>query len=123
MSLSAENTAGNPVTSPVQSTVGNAAPNAVPNAGPAVESGVPADPQALIAARRVRIDEIDAALIGLVRERMTVSREIQEARIGSGGRRVHLAREMDILRTWGDALGKPGTALAMTLLELCRGQA
>ncbi|MBM9504710.1 chorismate mutase [Actinacidiphila acididurans] len=127
MSLSAENTTGNttgnPVTSPAQDPVGKPVRSAAGDAGPAVESGVPADPQALIAARRVRIDEIDAALIGLVRERMTVSREIQEARIGSGGRRVHLAREMDILRTWGDALGKPGTALAMTLLELCRGQA
>jgi chorismate mutase len=47
---------------------------------------------------------------------------IQEARIGSGGRRVNLAREMEILSHYRDALGKPGTALAMTLLELCRGR-
>ncbi|HEY5837314.1 chorismate mutase [Streptomyces sp.] len=69
------------------------------------------------------MDELDSRLIALVRERMTVSGEIQAARIGSGGRRVHLAREMEILRTYGEALGKPGTALAMTLLELCRGRA
>jgi chorismate mutase len=30
---------------------------------------------------------------------------------------------MEILRTYGDALGRPGTTLAMTLLELCRGRA
>jgi chorismate mutase len=47
---------------------------------------------------------------------------VQQARIGAGGRRVHLAREMEILRAYGDALGRPGTALAMTLLELCRGR-
>lgn len=80
------------------------------------------DPEALIAERRQRIDALDARIVGLVRERMTVSAEVQAARIGSGGRRVHLAREMEVLKTYGDALGRPGTALAMTLLELCRGR-
>lgn len=85
-------------------------------------SGSHSDPDALIATRRQRIDALDTALIALIRERMTVSGEIQAARIGSGGRRVHLTREMEILRAYGDALGRPGTALAMTLLELCRGR-
>ncbi len=53
---------------------------------------------------------------------MAVSTVIQDARITSGGRRVHLSREMEVLSHWSDALGKPGTALAMTLLELCRGR-
>ncbi|MDX6354601.1 MAG: chorismate mutase, partial [Streptomyces sp.] len=75
-----------------------------------------------IAANRQRIDDLDARIIALVGERMTVSGEIQAARIGSGGRRVQLTREMQILRTYGEALGKPGTTLAMTLLELCRGR-
>jgi chorismate mutase len=97
-----------------------AAPRQTPAPSPAP---VPvAGPDGLVAARRRRIDELDARLIGLVRERMAVSGEIQAARIGSGGRRVHLAREMEVLRTYGDALGRPGTALAMTLLELCRGR-
>ncbi|MDT0478330.1 chorismate mutase, partial [Streptomyces sp. DSM 41014] len=47
---------------------------------------------------------------------------IQEARITSGGRRVNLSRETAVLSHYRDALGKPGTALAMTLLELCRGR-
>lgn len=96
------------------------ASTADPEAGP--ETGPEAGPEALIAERRRRIDALDARLIDLVRERMNVSAEVQAARVGSGGRRVHLAREMEILRAYGDALGRPGTALAMTLLELCRGK-
>ena len=71
---------------------------------------------------RERIDALDDRIIGLIQERMAVSAVIQEARIGSGGRRVNLSREMEILGHYRDALGKPGTALAMTLLELCRGR-
>ncbi|MEV7195835.1 chorismate mutase [Streptomyces sp. NPDC093510] len=71
---------------------------------------------------RERIDTLDDRIIGLVQERMAVSAVIQEARITSGGRRVNLSREMEILAHYRDALGKPGTTLAMTLLELCRGR-
>ncbi|MFB6812891.1 chorismate mutase, partial [Streptomyces sp. NPDC056387] len=79
-------------------------------------------PAQLIAESRERIDAIDDRIIGLIQERMAVSTVIQEARIASGGRRVHLSREMEVLAHWSDALGKPGTTLAMTLLELCRGR-
>ncbi|MET8786362.1 MULTISPECIES: chorismate mutase [unclassified Streptomyces] len=71
---------------------------------------------------RERIDTLDDRIIGLVQERMAVSAVVQEARISSGGRRVNLSREMEILGRYREALGKPGTALAMTLLELCRGR-
>ncbi|MFJ2767383.1 chorismate mutase [Streptomyces sp. NPDC087300] len=71
---------------------------------------------------RERIDTLDDRIIGLIQERMAVSAVIQEARITSGGRRVNLSREMEVLGHYRDALGKPGTTLAMTLLELCRGQ-
>ncbi len=74
----------------------------------------------VIAGARERIDALDDRIIGLVQERMAVSKVIQEARIESGGRRVNLSREMEILAGFRDALGKPGTSLAMTLLELCR---
>ncbi|MFF8969645.1 chorismate mutase [Streptomyces sp. NPDC014995] len=76
----------------------------------------------LITGARERIDALDDRIIGLIQERMAVSAVIQEARITSGGRRVNLSREMEILGHYSDALGKPGTALAMTLLELCRGR-
>ncbi|WP_055701972.1 MULTISPECIES: chorismate mutase [Streptomyces] len=71
---------------------------------------------------RERIDTLDDRIIGLIQERMAVSAVIQEARITSGGRRVNLSREMEVLGHYRDALGKPGTTLAMTLLELCRGR-
>ncbi|MFF3379847.1 chorismate mutase [Streptomyces sp. NPDC002680] len=71
---------------------------------------------------RERIDALDDRIIGLIQERMAVSAVIQETRISSGGRRVNLSREMEVLGHYRDALGKPGTSLAMTLLELCRGR-
>ena len=76
----------------------------------------------VITGARARIDALDDRIIGLIQERMAVSAVIQEARIASGGRRVNLSREMEVLGQYRDALGKPGTALAMTLLELCRGR-
>ncbi|MFI9292446.1 chorismate mutase [Streptomyces gardneri] len=76
----------------------------------------------LIGGARERIDSLDDRIIGLIQERMAVSAVIQEARISSGGRRVNLTREMEVLGHYRDALGKPGTALAMTMLELCRGR-
>lgn len=72
---------------------------------------------------RAEIDALDEQIIALVEERMAVSARIQRARVASGGRRVNLAREMEILGRYRDRLGRPGTTLAMTLLELCRGRA
>ena len=76
----------------------------------------------VISGARERIDALDDRIIGLIQERMAVSAVIQDARITSGGRRVNLAREMEVLGHYRDALGKPGTSLAMTMLELCRGR-
>ncbi|MET9680292.1 chorismate mutase [Streptomyces coeruleorubidus] len=76
----------------------------------------------VITGARERIDALDDRIIGLIQERAAVSAVIQEARISSGGRRVSLSREMEVLGRYREALGKPGTALAMTLLELCRGR-
>ncbi|MFF3321413.1 chorismate mutase [Streptomyces sp. NPDC002889] len=76
----------------------------------------------VITGARERIDALDDRIIGLIQERMAVSAVIQEARISSGGRRVNLAREMEVLGHYRDALGRPGTSLAMTMLELCRGR-
>ncbi|MFP8885860.1 chorismate mutase [Streptomyces mangrovi] len=88
------------------------------------EAGTAAAPAAdePIARDRERIDELDRRIIDLVRERMEVSARIQRARIGAGGRRVNLSREMEILTRYRERLGRPGTSLAMTLLELCRGR-
>ncbi|GAA4904471.1 chorismate mutase [Streptomyces coeruleoprunus] len=80
------------------------------------------DAAELITGARERIDALDDRIIGLIQERVAVSAVIQEARIASGGRRVNLAREMEVLAHYRDALGKPGTSFAMTMLELCRGR-
>ncbi|MCB5911180.1 chorismate mutase [Streptomyces pinistramenti] len=90
---------------------------------PAAETGA-RTPEAVgvITDARGRIDDLDGRIIGLVQERMAVSAVIQRERIESGGRRVSLSREMEILDHYRGQLGKPGTALAMTLLELSRGQ-
>lgn len=85
-------------------------------------AGDAADAADEIADSRERIDTLDARIIALVQERMGVSARIQRARMGSGGRRVSLSREMEILGRYRDELGRPGTALAMTLLELSRGR-
>jgi chorismate mutase len=79
-------------------------------------------PEATIAEARERIDALDDRIIGLVQERMAVSAVVQQTRIAAGGRRVSLSREMEILGRYREALGKPGTALGMTLLELSRGR-
>ncbi|MGP3943287.1 chorismate mutase [Streptomyces sp. 6N106] len=83
------------------------------------ETAKPAD---VIGTARERIDALDGQILDLIRERMAVSAAIQQARIASGGRRVQLSREMEILDRYRQRLGKPGTTLAMTLLELCRGR-
>jgi chorismate mutase len=81
-----------------------------------------AEAAAEIGDARRRIDDLDGRIIGLIQERMAVSAVIQQARIASGGRRVNLSREMEIIGHYSEQLGKPGTALAMTLLEMCRGR-
>ncbi|MGW6745144.1 chorismate mutase [Streptomyces sp. NPDC055025] len=99
------------------------ATSAASTASSAASTGARTDEAAtLIGGARERIDALDDRIIGLVQERMAVSAAVQDARITSGGRRVHLSREMEILGRYREALGKPGTALAMTLLELGRGR-
>jgi chorismate mutase len=90
----------------------------------ATAPGDPADPPAPagVPAGRVRIDEIDAELIALVQRRMAVSAEIQTARLADGGRRLDLRRETEVIGRYSRALGRPGTAVAMALLELGRGR-
>ncbi|WP_432094898.1 chorismate mutase [Streptomyces sp. bgisy100] len=99
-------------------------PAPAPTHGPAsADTGAGTDEAAaLIGGARDRIDDLDGRIIGLVQERIAVSEAIQQARMTSGGRRVNLSREMEILNHYSGQLGKPGTALAMTLLELCRGR-
>jgi chorismate mutase len=72
---------------------------------------------------RERIDALDDQIAELILRRIEVSRQIQSARIADGGRRVDLRRETEIIARYSAALGRPGTAIAMALLELGRGRA
>ena len=71
---------------------------------------------------RERIDEIDAELVRLVHERIAVSEQIQRARQAAGGPRIVHARENEVVGWWRQQLGRPGSAIAMALLELGRGR-
>ncbi|MYT33223.1 MULTISPECIES: chorismate mutase [unclassified Streptomyces] len=92
-------------------------------AAPAPDSGArtPEAAEVIQDARR-RIDDLDGRIIGLIQERMAVSAVVQRERIASGGPRLSLSREMEVLGHYRDQLGRQGTALAMTLLELSRGR-
>ena len=78
---------------------------------------------AVIAAGRARIDALDDEIIALVQTRLEVSRRNQTARIAAGGGRVNHGRELEIMNHYADALGRPGGALALAMLEVMRGSA
>jgi chorismate mutase len=103
----------------------SAAPNSAPSPAEAIASeaaGGPDGPEGVLSGRE-RIDALDAQIAALVQRRIDVSRQIQAARIADGGRRVDLRRETEIIARYSAALGRPGTAIAMALLELGRGRA
>ena len=94
-------------------------PSVPPSVPPAVPAGqAAADP---IAAGRARIDELDAAIIALVEQRIAVSRGIQRARLAAGGRRLEHSREVEVVNRYATTLGPSGTDVALAVLALCRG--
>ncbi|MEV4812682.1 chorismate mutase [Micromonospora avicenniae] len=70
---------------------------------------------------RTRIDQIDQAIIDLWQERASLSQEVGAMRRASGGTRLVLAREREILEHFRVALGPDGTQLALLLLRAGRG--
>jgi chorismate mutase len=80
-----------------------------------------AEPADRIRALRDEIDACDAEIIALVQRRLAISQEIGSLRAASGGTRLSLSREQQVLARFGDALGPEGTALGMMLLRLGRG--
>jgi len=85
---------------------------------------IEAEPEAPVGvlSGRERIDAIDAELIELIGRRASVSAEIQSARLAEGGRRLDLRRETEVIGRYTRSLGRPGTTVAMALLELGRGR-
>jgi chorismate mutase len=90
---------------------------------PADTAQTPQTPDDVIAAGRAAIDDLDRRIIALIGERVAASKDVQDARVAAGGRRVQLSREMEVIARYREGLGKPGTSVAMTVLELCRGRA
>jgi chorismate mutase len=80
-----------------------------------------ADPSATIADMRTRIDEIDATIISLWRERAAISQQVGATRVASGGTRLVLSREREILDRYRTELGADGTQLALLILRAGRG--
>jgi chorismate mutase len=81
-----------------------------------------ADADARIADLRQEIDTCDAEIIALVQRRLAVSQEIGELRRASGGTRLSLSREQQVLARFQAALGRDGAALGMMLLRQGRGR-
>ena len=80
----------------------------------------PADER--IAQLRGQIDACDAEIIELVQRRLAVSQEIGELRRASGGTRLSLSREQQVLARFQAALGRDGAGLGMMLLRQGRGR-
>lgn len=71
---------------------------------------------------RTEIDACDTAIIELVQRRLAISREIGQLRTATGGTRLSLSREQQILGKFSAALGPDGASLAMMLLRQGRGR-
>jgi chorismate mutase len=102
----------------------------VPDDGASASAGAAASPTGTaepvadshISGLRTRIDEIDAAIIALWQERAAISREVGATRVASGGTRLVLAREREIMDRFRAALGADGTQLALLILRAGRGR-
>ncbi len=74
-----------------------------------------------IRAIRERIDVIDQTLIDLWLERAALSQQVGKTRMASGGTRLVLSREREIVERFRETLGPDGTQVALLLLRAGRG--
>jgi len=81
-----------------------------------------ADPAEQIGELRTEIDACDAEIIELVQRRLAISQQIGALRAASGGTRLSLSREQQVLARFQAALGPDGAALGMMLLRQGRGR-
>lgn len=93
-----------------------------PSAAATVPAAVTGSEVDRIGELRQEIDACDAAIIELVQRRLAVSQEIGAVRKASGGTRLNLAREQQVLARFQAALGPDGAALGMMLLRQGRGR-
>lgn len=81
------------------------------------------DAHAVIEIDRKEIDALDSKIIELIQSRRRISFRIQQHRLGGGGPRTVLAREMVVIDRYRQALGSEGTTLVTDILRVCRGPA
>ncbi len=81
----------------------------------------PALAEHVIGEMRERINEIDTTIIRLWQERAALSQRIGATRVASGGTRLVLSREREILDRFRNELGADGTQLALLVLRAGRG--
>ena len=81
-----------------------------------------ADPAVRIGELRREIDACDTGIIELIQRRLAISKEIGRLRTASGGTRLNLSREQEVLSRFRAALGPDGAALGMMLLRQGRGR-
>jgi chorismate mutase len=80
------------------------------------------DPAVRIGELREEIDACDSGIIELIQRRLAISQEIGQLRTASGGTRLSLAREQQILAKFQAALGPDGASLGLMLLRQGRGR-
>ncbi|HEU5107140.1 MAG TPA: chorismate mutase [Micromonosporaceae bacterium] len=80
-----------------------------------------AEAAAHILGMRERLNDIDAQIIALWQERAAISQQVGATRVASGGTRLVLSREREILDRYRAALGTDGTQLALLVLRAGRG--
>ena len=70
---------------------------------------------------RERIDQIDQEIIDLWLERARLSQQVGRTRMASGGTRLVLSREREIVERFREDLGADGNQVALMLLRDGRG--
>ena len=80
-----------------------------------------AAPVESVSAGRAEIDALDEQIRALIARRVEVSRGIQARRAAEGLRGNQHVREVEVVKGYSDALGRPGAAIALEVLTLCRG--
>ncbi|WP_415947331.1 chorismate mutase [Streptomyces sp. KLOTTS4A1] len=73
-----------------------------------------------IAERSARLVSLDEEIIHLVRERTRTAAQLRMLRGLAGLREFQLARENELLSQYHEALGRPGTPIALQLLALAK---
>jgi len=90
---------------------------------PRIATLTPEEADAEIDRLREQMDSLDDEIVAIVLRRIETSKQIQAVRMTHGGRRREHSRELKIVNTYVDSLGRTGSQLALTLLELSRGRA